>query len=64
MGLGGLGMGTAKLKTGEMVELPNEELFELIMSDSEELDTFQSETPRQPRHSKQRETVSAVPDNI
>jgi hypothetical protein len=64
MGLGGLRMGTAKLKTGEMVELPNEELYELIMSDSDELDTFQSETPRHPRHSKQLETVSAVPDNI
>jgi hypothetical protein len=51
MGLGGLGMGTAKLKTGGMVEMPNEERYELIMSDSEELDTFQSETLRQPRRS-------------
>jgi hypothetical protein len=63
LGLGGLRMGTAKLN-GEMVELPNEELYEMIMSDSEELDTFQSETRRQPRHGKQRETASAVPDNI
>jgi hypothetical protein len=57
-------MAIAKLKTGETVELPNEELYEMIMSDSDELDTFQSETPRQPRHGKQRETASAVPNNV
>ena len=53
-------MATAKLKTGEMVEVSNEELYELVMNDSEKLDTFQSETPRQPRRSKQREAASAV----
>lgn len=57
-------MAIAKLKTGEMVEMQNEELYELIMNDSERLDTFQSETPRQPRQNKQRETASAVPNNI
>jgi hypothetical protein len=47
----GKAMATAKLMTGEMVELPNEELYEMIMDDSDKLDAFQSETPRQPRRS-------------
>jgi hypothetical protein len=57
-------MATAKLKTGGTTEMSNEELYELIMSDSEKLDTFQSETPRQPRRNSQRETVSTVQNNI
>ena len=44
-------MAIAKSKNREIVEMPNEELFKLIMSDSEELDTFQSETPRKPKRS-------------
>jgi hypothetical protein len=53
-------MAIAKLKTGETVEVSNEELYELVMGDSPKLETFQSETPRQPRRSKQREATSAV----
>lgn len=57
-------MAIAKLKTGETLEMPNEELYDLIMEKPELLETVQSETPRQPRRSKEREAGSTVQHNI
>lgn len=57
-------MATAKLKTGETIELPFDELCQLTMQNPDSLETYQSQRPRLKRRSQKVPAQSVVQDNF